>query len=117
MLDICERKPGTRTYNPPIELIWNTALGTSSLSLRQAISQKIDVGVDVMMIAKHQVQRFEWTVIEDKVKVRMLRIACLNCLTLISFNFSWAWQGYIVSCSNINEPVHEKTNNLGSYQF
>ena len=74
MLDICERKPGTRTYNPPIELIWNTGLGTSSLSLKQAISQKIVMRVEDMAIAKHQVQRFEWSVIEDKIKVRMFII-------------------------------------------
>ena len=72
VLDICERNPGTRTYSPHIELIWDTGLGTSTVSLKQAISQKIVMRLEDMALAKHQAQRFEWSVIEDKQKVRML---------------------------------------------
>ena len=69
VLDIWEREPGIRQYKPPIELIWDTGLGTSVHHLKQAISRKLHIPTDNIAMAKHMFQRFEWSIIEEKQKV------------------------------------------------
>ena len=71
---MCERRPGTRQYNPAVEVIWDTGLGTSAHALKQIISLKLSLQIDNMVIAKHMFQRFEWSVIEERQKVHHVPI-------------------------------------------
>ena len=69
MLEVLQRKPDTREYDPPLELIWNTNSGAAIHSLKQAISDMLFIETEHISMAKHFHQRFEWAVIEKSNKV------------------------------------------------
>lgn len=70
VLEVCQRKPDSREYDPPLELIWNTNNGASVHSLKLAIAEVLFIDTEFICMAKHLHQRFEWMVIEKSNKVQ-----------------------------------------------
>ncbi|XP_071955899.1 ubiquitin carboxyl-terminal hydrolase 40-like [Antedon mediterranea] len=63
VLVIQRRNVISRSYNRSEELIWDTTRSQTPESLKQAVSDRLKIPVDRLMIAKHHLDKFNWTVI------------------------------------------------------
>ena len=65
VLNVMERVPGSRTYKPPREFVWNLGRGADPASLRQGIADFLAKPVENVVIAKHVYDKHVWLVIKD----------------------------------------------------
>ncbi|XP_077613811.1 ubiquitin carboxyl-terminal hydrolase 40 isoform X3 [Crocuta crocuta] len=54
------RVPGKRAYGPHVDLVWDTARGWTTSSLRQCIAHSCSLPVEKIEIAKYFPEKFEW---------------------------------------------------------
>lgn len=62
------RVPGKRAYGPHVDLVWDTARGWTTSSLRQCIAHSCSLPVEKIEIAKYFPEKFEWLPISSWVK-------------------------------------------------
>lgn len=65
LLNVSQRIPDSKTYAPPMEMVWDASKSASPKSLKQSLSDYLAVPVHRLVIAKHFSERFEWLVIDD----------------------------------------------------
>ena len=65
VLNVVERVPGSRTYKPPREFVWNLGRGADPASLRQSIADFLAKPVENIVIAKHVYDKHVWLMIKD----------------------------------------------------
>uniref|UniRef100_A0A8C6DTI5 Ubiquitin carboxyl-terminal hydrolase 40 n=1 Tax=Moschus moschiferus TaxID=68415 RepID=A0A8C6DTI5_MOSMO len=54
------RLPGERAYRPPVDVLWDTARGWTSGSLRQCVADVYSLPVEKIEIAKYFPEKFAW---------------------------------------------------------
>ncbi|KAM6152477.1 ubiquitin carboxyl-terminal hydrolase 40 isoform 2-T2 [Erethizon dorsatum] len=54
------RVPGQRAYAPAVDLVWDTARGSSAGALRQTVADSYALPVEKTEIAKYFPEKFEW---------------------------------------------------------
>lgn len=64
VLNLVERVPGSRTYEAPMEFVWNLGRGADPASLRQGIADFLAKPTERIIIAKHVYDKHIWLVIK-----------------------------------------------------
>ena len=66
VLQVKQRIPGSRSYLPAEELVWDSGSGggPTPLSLRQCVAEHLSQAVEHTIIAKHLPDKYEWIVIK-----------------------------------------------------
>lgn len=66
------RIPGQRLYAPAVDLVWDTARGSTAGALRQRVADCYALPVEKIEIAKYFPEKFEWLPISSWVMSRGL---------------------------------------------
>ena len=88
VLNVRMRKPNSRSYGPPQELVWDSSHGTSAASLKLEIACRLLLPEDTLTIAKHFPDQFHWKVLTDHTQVSIslsLLVLRYLCRELVLF--------------------------------
>ena len=66
LLEIKLHIPGSRTYLPGTELVWNTSSGATPVSLRHAVANHLAVPSHKLVLAKYCPAKYEWIIIQEE---------------------------------------------------
>ena len=80
VLQLRQRVPGSRSYLPPEEMIWDSGGGggPTPLSLRHCVSDRLEQPAEHTVIAKHLPDKFEWIVIKHITHEQVCTVNLLN---------------------------------------